>query len=189
MTRISFPYGESIQWFSPNQMPQQPSSLLKEWLLDKGSLTKKLKSHCQQFDVIVLGEDYLHPFENEFPTQNTAWVREVLLCLDGTPWVFARTLIPEEMLNNQRFNFLTLGKRPLGELLYTEGDFTPGKIEVSHFTPNHSLATLLKQEGQSNQQALWGRRRYFSHQDKQLIVSEIFLPAAQQIIEQELETC
>ncbi len=186
MTRISFPYGEPIPWFSPNNMPQQPSALLKEWLLDKGSLTQKLKSHCQQFEVIVLGEGKLIPFQDELPQKNSAWVREVLLCLDGIPWVFARTLIPLEMLNNQQFNFLTLGNRPLGELLYTKDDFIAGKIEVSHFPPCYGLSTLLAQQGQSNQQSLWGRRRYFSHQNEQLIVSEIFLPAAQQQIEPNL---
>ncbi len=195
MTRISFPYGEPIPWFSPNNMPQQPTALLKEWLLDKGSLTQKLKSHCQQFEVIVLGEGKLIPFQDELPQKNSAWVREVLLCLDGIPWVFARTLIPLEMLNNQQFNFLTLGNRPLGELLYTEGDFIAGKIEVSHFTPCYGLSALLAQQGQSNQQPLWGRRRYFSHQNEQLTVSEIFLPAAQQqiapsfVAKVQLETC
>ncbi|MCG9698390.1 chorismate lyase [Shewanella sp. Isolate11] len=182
VTRLSFPYGESIQWFSPNNIPLQPTSPFKDWLLDTGSLTQKLKSHCQQFEVIVLGEDKLSPFKEEFPTHDSAWVREVLLCLDGTPWVFARTLIPSDLLDNSEFNFIGLGNRPLGELLFTEGEFTPGKIEVSHFTPCQSLAALIQAQGQSSQ-PVWGRRRYFNRQDKHLIVSEIFLPAARQLIE------
>lgn len=183
VTRLSFPYGESIQWYSPDQIPKLPTSPIKDWLLASGSLTQKLKSHCSQFEVRVLGEDILNPFDSELPSQSQAWIREVLLCLDGVPWVFARTLVPGAMLNIVESNFLALGTRPLGELLFTSGEFTPGKIEIGEFTPCTNLAGLINSLDQPSTQALWGRRRYFSHQQQQLIVSEIFLPAARQHIE------
>ncbi|QYK01341.1 chorismate--pyruvate lyase family protein [Shewanella psychrotolerans] len=183
VTRLSFPYGESIQWYSPDQIPQLPTSPIKDWLLASGSLTQKLKSHCSQFEVKVLGEDILNPFDSELPNQSQVWIREVLLCLDGVPWVFARTIVPSTMLAIVESNFLALGTRPLGELLFTTGEFTPGKIEIGEFTPCTSLAALISSLNQPTEQALWGRRRYFSHQEQQLIVSEIFLPTAQQQIE------
>lgn len=183
VTRLSFPYGESIQWHSPDQIPQLPPTPFREWLLASGSLTQKLKSHCTQFEVKVLGEDMLSPFPGELPEQQPAWIREVLLCLDNIPWVFARTLVPGTMMDKAQDNFLNLGTRPLGELLFTSGDFTPGKIEVSQFTACNSLANLIDSLSQDSLQPLWGRRRYFSHQAQQLIVSEIFLPKARQLIE------
>ncbi len=183
VTRLSFPYGESIQWFSPEEIIDLPKSSLTNWLLSPESLTQKLRSHCDEFEVKVLGEGTLIPFDNEFTNQDKVWVREVLLCLDGTPWVFARTLIPGSLLNKKKNELLNLGTRPLGELLYTNDEFTPGKIEVAHFTPCQKLAELTESLQQSVTEELWGRRRYFSYQDDQLIVGETFLPAARQAIE------
>jgi chorismate--pyruvate lyase len=184
VTRLSFPYGESIQWLSPDKIDQLPKSPLTNWLLSKGSLTQKLRSHCAEFEVVVLGEGTLAPFSGEFPSQSQAWVREVLLCLDGTPWVFARTLIPASLLEQKKSDFLTLGTRPLGELLFSSDKFSPGKIEVAHFTPCHKLAELMNSLKQDDRQELWGRRRYFSYNDDELIVSETFLPAARRLIEE-----
>jgi len=183
VTRLSFPYGESVHWYSPDNITELPQSPLTNWLLSNESLTQKLRAHCDNFEVRVLGEGTLTPFDAEFPTQEQAWVREVLLCLDGVAWIFARTLIPASLLAKKQADFLTLGNRPLGELLFSSGEFTPGKIEVAHFTPCKKLAQLTHSLQQSVSQELWGRRRYFNHKNDQLIVSETFLPAARKAIE------
>ncbi|MEZ9820212.1 chorismate lyase [Shewanella sp. 10N.286.45.A1] len=182
VTRLSFPYGESIKWISPDKMTNLPSPPFKDWLLSSGSLTKKLKTQCQAFEVKVLGEDTLSPLTDEYPTQQQVWIREVLLVLDGVPWIFARTLIPGRLLEIKQQDFLGLGVRPLGELLYSKDEFTPGKIEVAHFEACSKIAKLAQSLDQDVSGELWGRRRYFEHAQEQLIVSEIFLPAAQQAI-------
>lgn len=183
VTKLIFPYGESIQWLSPDNIDQLPASPLTDWLLSNESLTQKLRSHCVEFEVKVLGEDMLTPFNDKCLTVDQAWVREVLLYLDGIPWVFARTLIPASLLQQQKFNFLNLGTRPLGELLFSSDAFSPGKIEVAHFIPCHKLTQLMTSLEQTPAQKLWGRRRYFFHHDEQLTVSETFLPAARRLIE------
>ncbi|MBB1438155.1 chorismate lyase [Shewanella sp. SG41-4] len=200
VTSISFPYGESIHWFSPQKIDSLPHSQLKEWLLATGSLTQRLRTHCTLFEVKVLGEHLLEPLADEFPAQtNPVWVREVLLCLDGTPWVFARTLIPQTILGTQSSNyqnaddkqireqqndFTRLGTRPLGELLFSSPDITPGNIEVAQFETCGRLAALATSLNQQVTSSLWGRRRYFNLHGSQLIVSEIFLPAAVDYINQ-----
>ncbi|PKG79384.1 chorismate--pyruvate lyase [Shewanella sp. Actino-trap-3] len=190
VTSISFPYGESIHWFSPQKIDSLPDSQLKEWLLATGSLTLRLKTHCNHFEVKVLGEHLLEPLADEFPAQtDPVWVREVLLCLDGIPWVFARTLIPQTILSTQRndnqYNdFTRLGTRSLGELLFTSPDITPGNIEVAQFKTCGRLAALATSLNQHVNSSLWGRRRYFNLHNSQLIVSEIFLPAAVDYINQ-----
>ncbi|MDD8060560.1 MULTISPECIES: chorismate--pyruvate lyase family protein [Shewanella] len=185
VTSVSFPYGESIHWFSPQKIDSLPDNQLKDWLLAPGSLTQRLKSHCHQFEVKVLGEHLLSPLEHEFPSHNEpVWIREVLLCLDGTPWVFARTLIPQNILHTQSHHFQGLGTRPLGEVLFTSPDITPGDIEVAQFETCGRLAALATSLEQHVTSRLWGRRRYFNLLDSQLIVSEIFLPAAVEYINQ-----
>ena len=108
----------------------------------------------------------------------------MLLCLDSIPWVFARTLIPEKLMAERQADFLGLGTRPLGELLFSQDHFVPGRIEVASFETCSRLAHLAESLDQSVEHELWGRRRYFHHGEHEMIVSEIFLPAAEQAIRQ-----
>ncbi|MGL4835188.1 MAG: chorismate--pyruvate lyase family protein, partial [Shewanella sp.] len=66
VTSLSFPYGESIQWFCSQNTEKLPPVPLKNWLLATGSLTQRLKSCCTQFDVIVLGEGKQQPLAGEY---------------------------------------------------------------------------------------------------------------------------
>lgn len=182
LTNDNFPYGETIQWFSPDKIEQLPPTTLKNWLLAQGSLTQKLQNRCTHFEVKVLGEGYNLSFSGEYPIDTPIWVREVLLYLDGIPWIFARSLIPNTLLQQTDTNFLNLGVRPLGELLFSSGQFTPGEIKLAYFTPGHKLATLIASLKQDSQQLLWSRKRSFHAGQEQLIVSETFLPYAQQQI-------
>lgn len=178
VTSLSFPYGESIQWFSPEKAQSIPDMRLKDWLLSTGSLTLKLKSVCDRFEVKVLGEQLSLPQPGESIANEAMWIREVLLCLDDKPWVFARTLIPQSLLDFQQQAFTHLGNKPIGELLFNHSDIQPGKIELAQFETCSKLAQLAKDLNQDVTESLWGRRRYFSLHNTHLIVSEIFLPAA-----------
>ena len=185
MTSFSFPYGESAHWRSPEKASDLPQLPLRNWLLCKDSLTQKLKACCNHFEVRVLGEKFLPPTKGEYincisPT--LLWTREVLLCLDGIPWGFARTLIPNTLMANLNTGLHSLGNRPLGELLYSDRAFIPGKIEVSCFDLSHKLAKLAASLNQPTDHPLWGRRRHFSYESQTLIVSEIFLPVAEKSI-------
>ncbi len=178
VTRFSFPYGESIQWFSPAKAENLPSSPLYDWLLSKDSLTAKLKLCCRDFSVELVGEQWHQGQTTRY------WTREVLLYLDNVPWVFASTLIPETLMQDDETGLQTLGNRPLGELLYSSKAYTPGEIEVAKFDSCVRLEQLTQQLQQRQQEPLWGRRRYFDYQGQTLIVSEVFLPAAVNAIQQ-----
>ena len=176
-----FPYGESIFWQLPNLCSTLPTVNLTNWLLANGSLTEKLKSCCIDFEVTVLGERELTPLSGELPTNETVWVREVILSLDNTPWVFARTLIPSGLLQQTAVDFKRLGNNPLGQLLYSHHEFIPGKIEIGQSEKEGSIAQLasnLKQPVDS----IWGRRRFFSYKQYDMIVCEFFLPKALEFI-------
>jgi chorismate lyase len=155
VTSLSFPYGESIQWFSPETADSIPNAQLKSWLLATGSLTLKLKNLCNHFEVKVLGEQLISPLATDAITEKTVWLREVLLCLDGTPWVFARTLVPQSLLDFKSQAFTQLGNKPLGELLYTSPEITPGKIELAKFDTCSRLAQLAASLKQETSEPLW----------------------------------
>ncbi|MBV7316054.1 chorismate lyase [Shewanella sp. NIFS-20-20] len=173
MTSQCFPNGESIQWFSPDKCNNLPSVAMNQWLTDKGSLTTRLRNCCQHFEVKLITHSQLSP---------ALWVREVLLCLDGIPWVFAHTHIPDALMHHPSAQLASLGNRPLGEQLFA-GDFIAGNIEIASVNGRKALARLPMAMTMSNDDLLWGRRRYFHLGDDTLIVSEIFLPKARAIIE------
>ncbi|WP_299011247.1 chorismate lyase [uncultured Shewanella sp.] len=175
---LRFPYGEEINWLSPVNVTETLAPSLNTWLMAPDSLTQKLKDQCQHFEVKVLGEGMMTSCVGEFPQQQKVWVREVLLCLDGEPWVFARTLIPQQLMSKKQADFLALGSKPLGELLFTTNEFIPGKIEIAKFSLSSKLAALATSLHQEVNEPLWGRRRYFHFHSEELIVSEVFLPTA-----------
>ncbi|MCF1428915.1 MAG: chorismate lyase [Shewanella sp.] len=172
VTRFSFPYGESIQWFSPAKAENLPSAPLWDWLVSKDSLTAKLKAHCRDFRVQLVDEQWHQGSNHRY------WTREVLLLLDDIPWVFASTLIPESLMQTPEAGLQNLGDRPLGELLYSSKDYLPGNIEVARFDCCSHLNDLIRKLHQAVTEPLWGRRRYFGFQEQTLIVSEVFLPEA-----------
>ena len=81
-------------------------------------------------------------------------VREVELIGYGQPVVFARSVIPKNADTN---NILTIGSKPLGEILFNDPTIARGQLEVGSFNN------------------IWARRSTFTIAETKLLVSEIFL--------------
>ncbi|QUN05818.1 chorismate lyase [Shewanella yunxiaonensis] len=176
LTSSSFPFGDIIQWVVDHQV-SFPVSPLKDWLIADGSLTQRLKQCCEQFEVQLLGERELTPLPGEWPdiTQQL-WIREALLCLDGRPWIFARTLAPLTLSQQQLQH---LGNRPLGELLFSDSQCHAGMMEWGLAPATGNIQQLARALGQvEGVTEIWGRRRHFSYRQQPLVVAEFFLPEA-----------
>ncbi|QSX33572.1 chorismate lyase [Shewanella avicenniae] len=174
----TFPFGNGIHWFSASAHTKLPQEPLKDWLLSPSSLTQRLKTRCSTFEVLLLGEQWIDtPTQEWHGAESQLWLREVLLRLDGVPWVFARTLITPALLQQQQ-QLEQLGNRPLGELLYSDNHFIAGEIDVCHIEQGSPMCTLAASLAQPTSAPLWGRRRHFSYQQLPLVVAEVFLPAA-----------
>lgn len=145
----------------------------RPWLCERGSLTQQLSKASQHhLSVEVLRLVWARPSLTEarllgIPQRQKALIREVHLCGYGTPWVFARSVIPAATLKGPDRRLLLLGNRSLGTLLFSDPAIQRGPLEVCR---------LLHQ-----QQACWARRSVFQLSHGPLLVSEIFLPAMAQI--------
>lgn len=169
-----FPVGLNVDWAKPSELvPTDP--YLKNWLLDTGSLTERVQSLCHHFELKLLGQGIrpLHHSESTCLYSNTTieqeayQVREVLLCGNGVPWVFARSIIPQGLVDEELSN---LGLQPLGKRLFNDHSFTRSAFE---------LCTLSSCElGLPDKQTLWGRRSTFTKDNYNMIVAEVFLPHA-----------
>lgn len=178
---IPFPVvttGGEATWQQPST--NNWSALARDWLFDPSSLTAKLKSHCQQFQVQLLGQREAPLLADEqawLGPQESCIVREVILWCDGQPWVFARSVFPFSALAQQQLRLEDLGTKPLGEHLFKQPDLTRSALEISSFSPTTKVGKLHQQLG-FGPATLWGRRSRFTAAGQHVLVAEVFLGAA-----------
>ena len=158
------------QWYSQNTLPWSIPAAWKHWLLDKGSLTQRLKSaYPGAFEVKVLHHDWGRPTADErhflaMQERETASIREVILVCNGEPRVFARSILPATSLEGKNRQLLQLKNRSLGSFLFAQPDLERGPIQLTRV---HDDTDLL----------IWGRRSRFILDNKPLAVCEFFLPS------------
>lgn len=136
----------------------------------------------QHFSVCCLAEGWQKLRSDEcqaleIEPQTLGWVREVLLCGRGAPWVFARSVASAEQLEGSGMDLQQLGSRPLGELLFCEPSFQRGPMHACRY-PASWLPTSF------NQANLWARRSCFKREALGILVAEVFLPALWQCLDQ-----
>ena len=183
-----FPVTLSSQWISPSEANSNNSSFfasspsIMQWLIDTGSLTARLKQHCQHFRVELLGQqvqpcpaseanDLIMPGEEVL-------VREVILYCDEVPQVFARSFLPLSSLTGAEQKLANLGTQSLGQVLFNNPSLERRYIEIAQFDANSSIAQLCKVLQLPFNDQVWGRRSTFVLENKPLMVAEVFLPNA-----------
>lgn len=154
---------------------------LRSWLLNTGSLTERLQSHCDDFCVKVLAQDQQLATDEEYrqlavkpqlQSQSDWQVREVILFGDHQPWVFARSIIPQALCEK---DFADLGNKPLGQLIFNDNRFKRMPFQLICLKP--SIAFIGQHQIPLASQ-LWGRRSVFQYRQHNMMVAEIFLPQA-----------
>lgn len=194
--RVNFPVAFPVtligQWQTPSDEGLSVlSAVLKSWLLDEGSLTARLKTHCDDFKVSVIGEQQQLCSADEacnlIKVGEPILVREVLLYCNNVPQVFARSLLPLASLTGKEQVLANLGEQSLGQVLFNNPSLERQRLEVSKFTQDSSVVKLAKnildnststQQTDAQNEHLWGRRSIFMLENKPLLVAEVFLPGA-----------
>ena len=151
--------------------PYQP------WLLDRGSLTRRLiQASAGDFAVKLLRQGHQRATDHEreaLQLEQRSWpfLREVALLCQRQPWVFARTVIPTETLQGPARALTRLGSKPLGAVLFNHPHVRRAPIAVYRLN-----AARVSREF-AGQGIIWGRQSVFYLYDKPLLVSEYFLHA------------
>jgi chorismate--pyruvate lyase len=104
-------------------------------------------------------------------TRQRALLREVTLFVNGTAWVYARTIIPLGTLKGKLRYLQHLGNRPLGEQLFVNPTMQREAMMFATVANAHLPAEL------KHSKPLGGRRTLFKLNNKPLLVCEIFLAA------------
>jgi chorismate--pyruvate lyase len=155
---------------------------LVSWLLDTGSLTRRLRQDCPGcFQVRVLWQGWSRPSRDEAQTLQLrpharVWTREVQLLCGGQARVFARTLVPAATLRGRGRHLTRLGSRPLGEVLFTDPGVNRGPLRIARLSAGQALYQRACAGLTTVPDRLWGRRSIFRIDGCPLLVCEIFLP-------------
>jgi chorismate--pyruvate lyase len=173
----------SPQWLTEEQVNHKMLSESDEsWLFERDSLTARIQSRCPgQFRVRVLNEEYGIPRWHESRALDVeeslcCFIRQVYLEVDGTPIVYARTVIPLSTLTGPERRLADLKNQPLGAVLFADRSMRRKPLEVARFEPGHYIYEVATRPLQDKPAGIWGRRSVYYLHDKGLLVSEIFLP-------------
>jgi len=170
------------RWFC-RRVPRE----LRDWLLDDGSLTDRLRKGCGgRFGVRVLSEGWRRPRLDEaralaLSPAVMAWVREVQLLCDGEPRVFARTVAPVTTLTGAQRQLVSLGNRPLGAFLFADPGMRRSAVELSCIHPGEAMFAEAAGGLNPEPACIWGRRSVFRVGGKPLLVTEVFLPGIDKV--------
>ncbi len=142
------------------------------WLAHVGSMTRLMRQHAQsQFELTVVREQVGMATSRECELLNITtadvYAREIVMLVDGAPWLYARSVFPTQVTELADKSLLELGNQPLGRLFFHSESDLPKEHE------------LLQGEmfPVSVEQPLYARRSTFSYQDLPALVQEVFLPA------------
>ena len=138
---------------------------LRDWLLLEDSMTKRFEQQGKKVSVIMVnegfvGRDALADEAPLLPSEPRYWLREIILCANGEPWLAGRTIVPESTLSGPELALQQLGQTPLGRYLFTSSTLTRDFIEIGRHAE------------------LWGRRSRLRLSGKPLLLTELFLPAS-----------
>lgn len=136
-----------------------------DWLTETGSMTRRFESCSAHIFVEPLFEGFsndriLTAEREQLPSGPQYWLREIILYGDGSPWLWARTIIPQQTLTEDDRTLMTLNKTPLGHYLFRSGRLSRDYLEIA-------------QCGN-----LWGRRSRLRLSGKPLLLTEVFLPSS-----------
>ncbi|TDV96658.1 chorismate lyase [Halomonas sp. FeN2] len=147
-----------------------------QWVASTDSLTARLMvaGGEKPFRVRLLHQGVGWPRQDEAQAlgigfKRYAWLREVALCLDETPWVVARSVAPLTQLKGQRLE--SLGERSLGSWLFRQPGLVRGPLEATKQPPDFISVNGI------DGSCAWGRRSVFYHGGLSLLVQEYFLGA------------
>lgn len=160
-------------WREYRRVPlQKCPAARRDWLLDRGSLTKRLVSQSSgDFRVNIRCQRWAKPHLDEMrllniPQGQYALIREVELICMGEVWVTARSIIPLSTLTGAERQLAHLGERPLGEFLFKSKTMRRGPLQIARLKAGNEA---------SLDESISARRSIFYIHGKPILVSECFL--------------
>ena len=157
------------------------SSQYHGWLIDKGSLTARLKKKCADFLVKPVQLVSAKPFLDEaallrIPVRKKLLIREVMLMSNKQALVFAHSVLPTGSLRGKWIGLSRLGNKPLGATLFANPQVKRTPITYKKLASHHVLYQYATRSMEVRPPYLWARRSVFTLNCASIMVTEVFLP-------------
>lgn len=112
-----------------------PNQTIKGWLMEQGSLSRRLGECCEHLSVELLHNQVverstLQHDEETLLSSSDCLLRKVILKGDGEPWVLGRTLIPRLTLDDQHSDLAQQGNVPLGLTVFSAENVKRDALQV-----------------------------------------------------------
>lgn len=170
-----------------NQMAQGADAQILPWLRDHGSLTQRIQQRCERFAVVNVKSGQARIALDEsallnISPQQLAWSREVFLCADEQPVVFAHSACRTSDLRGAWHALKGLGNRPLGAVLFSHPQVVRQPLHYKALSSHHPLYKRAAVKLLNSPARLWARRSLFYLHGAPLLVTEVFLPQIQELL-------
>jgi len=162
------------------------SGAYRPWLIERGSLTKRLQAKTRRFRVKPLFVLDGLPYLDEsillgLVPHHQALLRDVILMDDQRPLVFAHSVLPHASLRGVWRGLSRLGSQPLGAALFADPRVLRTPLQYKKICQHHVLFQALVQQLDQMPSFLWARRSIFklksAYKHQTIMVTEVFLPA------------
>jgi chorismate lyase len=163
-------------------LPACGDARLRRWLLDRGSLTRRIQDRCENFRLDVLSQR-IAPVQSDERTAiglhagAQCMEREVSLNCGPQPLVFAHSVVAPRALKGPWHMLSGLGARPLGAALFADPRIQRHPLCFRQLNGRHALHKRACHLLVEQPATLWARRSLFVLCGAPLLVTEVFLPA------------
>ena len=158
------------------------------WLIERGSLTLRLKNQFDDFSVKPQHQLREKCFIEDaaalsMPLRIQVLIREVTLNSHEHALVYAHSVMPFKSLTGAWRGLGLLGNRSLGSVLFANPLVTRTPITFKKLAPHHPLYQQAAKYHQHPPKYLWARRSVFMLKNTHLplcakiLVTEVFLPS------------
>ncbi len=154
----------------------------RNWLQDRGSLTRRIQDRCDHFSVKRVFQSLSRVYGDELDVMGLranelAMVREVYLYCGDTPVVFAHSVVAHKNLRGAWRGLSGLGNKSLGTVLFTNPRIKRTPLEFKKISRGHFLYDRACTRLPTKPANLWARRSLFTLHGQSILVTEVFLPA------------
>jgi chorismate--pyruvate lyase len=154
----------------------------RNWLQDRGSLTRRIQDRCTQFCVKPVFQSLCRVYGDELDVMGLrhselAMVREVYLYCGNTPVVFAHSVVSRRNLRGAWRGLSGLGNKSLGTVLFTNPKIKRTPLEFKKVSSGHFLYDRACAGLSTRPPSLWARRSLFTLHGQSILVTEVFLPS------------
>jgi len=162
--------------------PVGADARLRQWLLDRGSLTRRIQQRCSHFQLELLSQRMATISRDEeaiFGLRHgvRCVVREVNLNCGPQPVVFAHSVVELRARRGAWRMLSSLGTRPLGAALFADPRIERFPLRFRWLNNRHELYRNALKLVERPPAGLWARRSLFELRGSRLLVTEVFLPA------------